>query len=125
MTLNDMTDNTQLDAPLFGTIDEIEKSLELKTRCGNDIRTEVELKAASDIKLWMIEDPLNTAIVLATLDQTPFDLKFSRRFETERTVVCSKYQELVRMIDVGTNYKRTKTIRETLIRILRTKDSEY
>lgn len=127
MTFNDITDDGDLNVSLFDTIDEIEESLELKKTQGwiGDIRTELELKTASEIKLWMIEDPLNTAIVLATLKDAPFDLNFSRRFETERAIVCSKYQELVKMLDTGTNYKRTKTIRETLIRILRTKDSEH
>lgn len=105
------------------TIDEMEERLEIK-KGGYDIRKENHLETAREIKLWMIEEPLNAEIVLSILQNVPLDADFFRSQDTDNTTVRNKYSHLVRLIDTA-GHRRIKTIRDRLIFILRTKDSEY
>lgn len=105
------------------TIDEIEERLETK-KGGHDIRKENHLETAREIKLWMIDEPLNAAIVLSILQNISLNSDFFRSQDTDGTTVRDKYSHLVRLIDTA-GHRKIKTIRDRLVFILRTKDSEY
>lgn len=57
------------------TVDEIEKRLETK-KGGHDIRKENHFETAREIKLWMIEEPLNAEIVFSILQSVPLNADF-------------------------------------------------
>lgn len=59
------------------TIDEIEERLETK-KGGIDARKENHLETAREIKLWMIEEPLNAVIVFSILQNISLDSDFFR-----------------------------------------------
>lgn len=118
------------------TIDMIDEQLGIKSD-GVDIRTEKEIEIATEIKLWMIENPLNAAIVFSILQHSPLDSNFFRSLNTEGSTVRHQYAHLVRLVDatghrtilvrfLETGEHRTiKTVHERLVFILRTKASEF